>query len=58
MQIKVLDDEKVMTMIRDPVCGMNVDEQKAPFTEVDGRIFFFCCEGCKETFKRNPRKWS
>ena len=39
----------------DPVCKMEVDEQDAPpATEYDGKTYYFCCEGCKEEFDRNP----
>lgn len=41
--------------IKDPVCGMDVNVDKAKFTyEYDGVQYLFCCSGCKDTFERNP----
>ncbi|MEK6603620.1 MAG: heavy metal translocating P-type ATPase, partial [Nitrospirota bacterium] len=39
----------------DPVCGMTVDEQKAPATVVhEGTTYYFCAPGCKRTFEKDP----
>ncbi len=39
----------------DPVCGMAVDEQKAPATAVhEGTTYYFCAPGCKRTFEKDP----
>ena len=39
----------------DPVCKMEVDEEDTPATsEYNGKTYYFCCEGCKEEFDRNP----
>jgi len=41
--------------VRDPVCGMRVDEWTAEaFTEVDGRRIVFCSNRCRERFERAP----
>jgi xanthine dehydrogenase accessory factor len=43
---------------RDPICGMIVDVRKAKYkSEFDGRPFYFCCGGCKQTFDRQPDKY-
>jgi xanthine dehydrogenase accessory factor len=43
---------------RDPICGMTVDIRKAKHkSEFDGRPFYFCCGGCKQTFDRQPDKY-
>lgn len=40
-------------MAKDPVCGMYVDEKKAPFkAEIRGRMYYFCSETCLRTFER------
>jgi YHS domain-containing protein len=45
-------------MQKDPVCGMMVDEKKAKLkSEHDGRTFYFCSQGCKEAFQRDPHKF-
>lgn len=39
----------------DPVCGMAVDiDAPAATVEYDGRTYYFCSEGCAETFEANP----
>ncbi|HEY3196893.1 MAG TPA: heavy metal translocating P-type ATPase [Nitrospirales bacterium] len=44
-------------MAVDPVCGMTVDEQKAPATAVyNGTMYYFCAPGCKRTFETNPEQ--
>lgn len=37
----------------DPICGMTVDIDNAQYTSVaDGKMIYFCCLRCKETFDR------
>ncbi len=44
-------------MAIDPVCGMTVDEQKAPATSVhNGTTYYFCAPGCKRRFEADPEK--
>jgi len=46
-------------MAKDPVCGMDVEEQKATGTsQYQGRLYFFCSKGCKEKFDREPDKYA
>jgi uncharacterized protein len=35
---------------KDPVCGMTVDRTKALRAERDGKTYYFCGEGCRQTF--------
>ncbi|HET9224802.1 MAG TPA: YHS domain-containing protein [Roseiflexaceae bacterium] len=45
-------------MVRDPVCGMEVDEQQAAATaEYEGTIYYFCAPGCKRAFEKEPEKY-
>ena len=37
-------------MVKDPNCGMEVDEQKAVKAEKNGKVFYFCSEKCKNEF--------
>jgi len=42
-------------MATDPVCGMTVDEARAPAkAEHGGRTYYFCAPGCKRTFEADP----
>jgi len=45
-------------MVKDPVCGMNVDEKSARFkSEHMGKTYYFCSQMCKTAFDRNPMKY-
>jgi len=47
-----------MTMAIDPVCGMEVDEKKAPAQyEYKGKKYYFCAVGCKERFAKDPERF-
>ena len=42
----------------DPVCKMEVDENKAAATsEYKGQKYYFCAVGCKKAFDQNPEKY-
>ena len=45
-------------MERDPVCGMNVDPQKAAAqAEHAGTTYYFCAPGCAKRFLQDPEKY-
>ncbi len=45
-------------MMKDPVCGMMVDEKMTKLTsEHDGKMFYFCSTSCKSTFDRDPHRY-
>lgn len=45
-------------MAKDPVCGMEVNENSAKFTsEHMGKKFYFCCETCKKMFDKAPMNY-
>ena len=45
-------------MVTDPVCGMRVDESRAPArSEYGGRSVYFCSLGCKIVFDQDPARW-
>ena len=42
----------------DPICGMSVDPKTAQFTsDYEGKTYYFCNKGCKETFDKNPEQY-
>ena len=48
----------VIAAQKDPVCGMTVDPSRAKAThEHAGKIYYFCCAGCKEKFGAEPAKY-
>ena len=47
-----------MGMVRDPVCGMMVDEKKSKLkSEHEGKTFYFCSAYCKTNFDKDPHKY-
>jgi membrane fusion protein, copper/silver efflux system len=46
---------------RDPVCGMNIDEERARadgnFLEYKGRTYFFCDSNDREEFRKGPERY-
>lgn len=39
-----------ISVTKDPVCGMTVDESTALHAERDGKTFYFCSDHCLKTF--------
>ncbi len=48
---------KRITMPVDPVCGIELDEKLALVHEHKGKLYYFCCNGCRRIFIKKPRKW-
>jgi len=45
-------------MAKDVVCGMDVDEKKAAAkSEYKGKTYYFCAQGCKVAFDKEPEKY-
>ncbi len=45
-------------MPKDPVCGMEVNEEEAPArAQFEGQTYYFCCEACRKRFKDNPEEY-
>jgi Cu+-exporting ATPase len=42
----------------DPVCGMEVDPRAAAESaQHEGTTYYFCCDGCRDMFVKEPRKY-
>ncbi len=43
---------------KDPVCGMQIDKEKAkgPASHM-GKIFYFCSESCQKKFEKEQMKY-
>jgi YHS domain-containing protein len=53
-----LAQQKADETAGDPVCGMTVNKATAKATfEYKGATYYFCSEGCKEAFAKNPEKY-
>jgi putative ABC transport system ATP-binding protein len=51
--------EEEHAWVRDPVCGMRVDEWSAQiFSEYKNRRYVFCSKRCKERFDKEPDKYA
>lgn len=45
-------------MARDPVCGMEVNEKAVKWKSIyAGKTYYFCAEGCKKAFDKNPKQF-
>ena len=45
-------------MAKDPVCGMEVDENKSTVkSKFNGKEIHFCCSHCKSRFDKEPAKF-
>ncbi len=46
-------------MTKDPVCGMNVDENNAQYhTQYGGKKYSFCSQDCKTKFEKQPEQYA
>jgi Cu+-exporting ATPase len=47
-----------MAMVKDPVCGMEIDSsQAAAQSQYQGQTYYFCSVECKQKFDANPREF-
>jgi YHS domain-containing protein len=45
-------------MAKDPVCGMQVNEQQATAkSEYQGKAYYFCSQSCKQQFDQSPERY-
>jgi YHS domain-containing protein len=46
------------TMVKDPVCGMTIDEKTAKGqSQYKGQTYYFCAPICKTKFDQDPAKY-
>lgn len=46
-------------MAKDPVCGMQINEQEAAGkSEYSGKTYHFCSPSCKAKFDKEPEKYA
>jgi Cu+-exporting ATPase len=46
-------------VVKDPVCGMDVDPKTAEhMSEYQGQTYYFCSAGCKKTFDKEPSRYA
>ncbi|KKS97997.1 MAG: cation transporting P-type ATPase, Cu2+-exporting ATPase [Candidatus Gottesmanbacteria bacterium GW2011_GWA2_43_14] len=45
--------------VKDPVCKMMVDPEKAEYkSNHDGKTYYFCSENCQKTFEADPQNYA
>ena len=48
-----------MATVRDVVCGMDVDSEKAAASEEhQGKRYYFCSTACRDQFKEDPQRYA
>jgi YHS domain-containing protein len=51
--------QEMKAMTKDPVCGMNVDENNSQYqSEHKGKQYSFCSEQCKNKFDQHPEQYA
>lgn len=43
--------------VKDPVCGMELEKEKAQESNYNGKYYYFCCFHCKDEFEKEPTKY-
>ena len=57
--METMNEEKLMALPRDPVCGMEIVDQKAaPQSIHDGDTYYFCNNDCKSKFDEEPARYA
>ncbi len=47
-----------MATVKDPVCGMDIESEKAAASTIhNGKTYNFCSPMCKTKFTQNPTKY-
>jgi YHS domain-containing protein len=44
-------------MVQDLICGKTLDWQNSVVLTYEGRLHYFCCLGCREKFRKSPRRY-
>ena len=53
-----LMERRHTSMVKDPVCGMDVDPKSSKYSmEYGGNAYYFCSEQCLNKFTSNPGKY-
>lgn len=48
-----------MARVKDPVCGMTIEDAGAAATsEHEGKTYYFCSTDCKEEFDADPERFA
>lgn len=51
--------EATMATVKDPVCGMEIEQSRSAGKETyQGKEYFFCSKSCEEQFRAEPHKYA
>ena len=51
--------ETLMAQVKDPVCGMMIEDKDAVATSnYKGNAYYFCSKDCKTEFDENPESYA
>lgn len=53
-----MEERRVTTLIKDPVCGMMVDPGSARTESYSGKVYAFCSESCRQKFHADPASYA
>jgi YHS domain-containing protein len=55
----MLREERSKAMVRDSVCGMEIDAASAAASsEYEGTVYYFCSLACQQSFDADPEKYA
>ena len=55
MDAQIAEQRSDNMSVKDPVCGMTIEESDAVATSVyNDKTYYFCSSDCKEEFDANP----
>jgi YHS domain-containing protein len=58
LHLELADQYQGENLVTDPVCGMRINKLYATSpVEDEGRLFYFCTEGCRARFLEAPRRY-
>lgn len=46
-----------MAKVKDPVCGMQIEDNSEFFAMHEGEKYYFCAPACKKKFEENPAEF-
>jgi Cu+-exporting ATPase len=53
-----MEQTETIKSVIDPVCGMSLNPATARIKAVvGGQLYYFCAEGCRKVFEKNPKKF-
>jgi YHS domain-containing protein len=55
--LEYADERRKRGMVKDPVCNMQCSENTRHTSTYKGQKYYFCAEGCKIAFDKNPEKY-